>query len=200
MLEQRHAIRFLLKEGIRPKEIPARLLNVYHQAAMKKSQISFAVGGVGRGRENLADEERPGRPPTASLDEILAYRLERDPHVTARRLAASLGISPQTMIAHLYEGFGMKYFHLRLVLHAFTDSQKAKRLRFAQEMIEALDTNSQTGFKYLLTGDESWITYDQSPTRMRAVDRSCAEEGFVRPVSCRKPWSLSSLMLKKSRC
>jgi histone-lysine N-methyltransferase SETMAR len=43
-------------------------------------------------------------------------------------------------------------------------------------MIEALDPNSRTGFKYLLTGDESLMTYDQSPSRMWAVDRSCADE------------------------
>jgi hypothetical protein len=27
-------------------------------------------------------------------------------------------------------------------------------------MIQALDNHSQTGFKYLLTSDESWMTYD----------------------------------------
>jgi hypothetical protein len=69
MLEQRHAIRFLLKAGICPKEIPARLLNVYHEAAMKKSQVLFWVGEVRRGREDLAGEERPGRPPTAGIDD-----------------------------------------------------------------------------------------------------------------------------------
>jgi hypothetical protein len=41
MLEQRRVIPFLLKEGIRPKAIPERLLNVHHEVAMKKSQVLF---------------------------------------------------------------------------------------------------------------------------------------------------------------
>jgi hypothetical protein len=46
---------------------------------MKKTQALFWVGEARRGRENISDEERPGRPPTARLDEILAYCFERDP-------------------------------------------------------------------------------------------------------------------------
>jgi hypothetical protein len=46
MLAQRHVIRFLIKEGIHPKEIPGRLRNVYGQAAMKKTQVFFWVAEV----------------------------------------------------------------------------------------------------------------------------------------------------------
>jgi hypothetical protein len=80
------------------------------------------------------------------------------------------------VIADLHEVLGMKCFHLRWVPHPLTDSEKAKRLRHAQEMTEALGTNSRTGFKHLLTGDESWMTYDQRPTRMWAVNWSCTDE------------------------
>jgi hypothetical protein len=67
MLEQRHFIRFLIKEGIRPKEIPGRLRNVYGEGAMKKTQVLFWAAEVRRGREDLSDEERPGRPATPDL-------------------------------------------------------------------------------------------------------------------------------------
>jgi hypothetical protein len=49
-------------------------------------------------------------------------------------------------------------------------------------MIDALDNHSRTGFKRLLTGDESWMTYDQGPTRMCALNRSCVDE-MVRPTN-----------------
>jgi hypothetical protein len=93
-----------------------------------------------------------------------------------------LGISPGAVIADLHEGLGMKSLHFRWFPHALTDNQKAKRLRYAQEMIEALDTNSRTGFEYLLAGDELWMAYDQSPTGMSAIDRSCVDEK-VRPTN-----------------
>jgi hypothetical protein len=40
-------------------------MNIYHEAAMKKNQV-LLVAEVQRGRENLSDAERPGRP-TAGL-------------------------------------------------------------------------------------------------------------------------------------
>jgi hypothetical protein len=190
----------VLKEGGRPKEIPERLLRLYCEAAVNKGQVVFWVREVRRRRKGLSDEERSGGPPTAGLDAVIAYRLERDQHTTVRRLVASLGISPQTVIAHLHEGPGTRRFCLRWVPRALTGSQKAKRIRCAQEIIEALDTNSRTGFKYLLTGDELGMTCDQSPTRMRAVDGFASMKTFVRPITSRKPWSLSSLASKESPC
>jgi hypothetical protein len=111
--------------------IPDRLQKIYHEASMKKIQVFFWVGEVRRGREDLSDEERVGRLPTAGLDEILAHRLNRDPHITARRLAASLGISPQKVITHFHEGFEMKCFHLRRVPDPLIDLQKGHRVRYA---------------------------------------------------------------------
>jgi hypothetical protein len=124
---------------------------------MKKTQVFFWVGEVRPGRE---DEKRPGRPPTASLDEILAYRLERDSYTTACRLTASMGISPHMVIAMLHKALGMKCFHLRWVPHTLIDPQKANKIRSAQEMTWALDNHSRTGFKDPWTGDESWMIYD----------------------------------------
>jgi hypothetical protein len=49
-------------------------------------------------------------------------------------------------------------------------------------MITALDEHARTGFQYLLTGDESWMIYDQSSTRMLALDRSCVDER-IRPTN-----------------
>jgi hypothetical protein len=126
---------------------------------MKKTQVFFWVEEVRRGREDLSNEEMLGTSPNAGLDEILAYRLERDPHTTTHGLAAPVRTSPQTVIVHLYEGFGMKCFHLRWVPHTLIDLQKSNRVHYAQEMIWVLDNHSRTGFKYPLTGDESWMTH-----------------------------------------
>jgi hypothetical protein len=49
-------------------------------------------------------------------------------------------------------------------------------------MVEALDNHSQTGFKYLQTGDQSWMTYHQTPIRMWAIDQSCIYEK-VQPIN-----------------
>jgi hypothetical protein len=56
-LEKRHVIRFLVKNGIQPKEIPDRLRNIYHEAAMKKTQVCFWVRTVRRSRADFSDED-----------------------------------------------------------------------------------------------------------------------------------------------
>jgi hypothetical protein len=81
--------------------------------------------------------------------------------------------------------------HIRQLAHldrlwaanALPDDQKAKRVRHAQAMIEALDHHLRTGFTYWWTGGESWMTQDQTPTRMGALDRSYVDEK-VSPTNC----------------
>jgi hypothetical protein len=108
--EQRHVIRFLRKEDIHPTGISGRFCNVYGKQAMKKTQELFWVADVRRGREELPDEERPERPPTLGLDEILAHHLEKDPHTTIRKSNVSLGISHEKMLTHLHDSLGMKCY------------------------------------------------------------------------------------------
>jgi histone-lysine N-methyltransferase SETMAR len=180
MLEQRHVIRFLLKDHVPPALIPGRLSKVYGEDAMKKTQVFYWVAEIRGGREDLSDERRPGRPPDVGIDTILAHRLEKDPHTTARKLALSLGVSPQTVVAHLHKSLGMKNYHLRWVPHELDDDQKAERARCARLMLEELDRHAETNFHYLLTGDESWMLYDQQPSRMWAIDREHVDT-IVRP-------------------
>jgi Ca2+-dependent lipid-binding protein len=55
--------------------------------------------------------------------------------------------------------------------HLLDDSQKAEKVGCAHIMLEALDVHAQTTCRYLMTGDESWMMYDQTPSRMWALDR-----------------------------
>jgi DNA-binding Lrp family transcriptional regulator len=47
---------------------------------------------------------------------VLAHTFEADLHTTARKIADSLGISPQTAINHMRDGLGMKRFHFQWFL------------------------------------------------------------------------------------
>jgi hypothetical protein len=91
MLEQRHVIRFFVKEQNCPKEIHRRLKAVYFHRAMKRTQVYWWVSEVQQGHEGVTDSSRPGRSREIRIDEILAHRLERDPHATAQKLVYSLG-------------------------------------------------------------------------------------------------------------
>jgi hypothetical protein len=100
MLKHRPIIRFLLKEGVAPKDIPAGLSERSGEDAMKKSQVFYWISEACRGRENISGEQRPGRPPEVGLDTILIHRLEMNPCTTGMIFAWSLGVSPQILVSH----------------------------------------------------------------------------------------------------
>jgi hypothetical protein len=133
---------------------------------MKRTQVFYWAQEIGSGREDLCDQPHPGRPPQIGLDTILANKLGLDPHTPARKLALSLGVSLPTILNHLHENLGMKCYHFRWIPDLFDGSQKAERVRCAHIMLEALDVNAQTNYRYLMTGDESWMPYDQQSSRM----------------------------------
>jgi hypothetical protein len=60
VLEQRHVIRFLLKDSVAPKGIPGRLSKVCGEEAVKKTQVFYWVKKIRRWRKDLGGEQRPG--------------------------------------------------------------------------------------------------------------------------------------------
>jgi hypothetical protein len=70
MLEHRHILRFLLKKDNTPLNILSRLQNIFRERAMKQTQVHFWIREIRRGREDLSDEERPGRRNAGSSDRI----------------------------------------------------------------------------------------------------------------------------------
>jgi hypothetical protein len=75
------------------------------------------------------------------------------------------------VINHLQDGLRTKCFHLWWVPHTLAEAHKAAKISCAQETIRILDNQARTQFKYLLTGDESWMHHDQSPTKIWALDQ-----------------------------
>jgi hypothetical protein len=93
--------------------IPDRLRNIHHEVTMKKIQVFFWVREVRRGREDLSDEERPGRPPVDGLDERSRLSRRAGPIYNSSQTCGLLGISSHMVVVHLHEGLGMKSFYLR---------------------------------------------------------------------------------------
>jgi hypothetical protein len=166
ILEQRYVIKFLEKKQNGPKEIHCNLKTIYGDGAMKRMQVYWWVSEVHRGREDVFDSPRPRRPTEIGIDEIMVHWLELDPYATVQKLTGSLGILPQTMATHIRSGLSMKYFHLRRIPHLLTSNQKAMRLEAAKVMAQQLAVYANTGFQHLLTGDESWMAHDDTPSRM----------------------------------
>jgi hypothetical protein len=66
-------------------------------AALSRAGVYFSINEIKRGRRDVNIIARRGRRPDESLTAGIAGKLDSDPHVSARRLAHSLGIAPPTV-------------------------------------------------------------------------------------------------------
>jgi AraC-like DNA-binding protein len=124
-----------------------------------RTQIYCWINEVKRGRTDLNNIASPRREPDEGLAGVIAAKLDADPHLSAGKLAQSLGIAVSTVCRYLTEVLGMKCRHLRSMPHMLTAAQKVVRVELAQRMLQALAKHNRSHFHFLFTADESWIFY-----------------------------------------
>jgi len=65
------AIKFFVKEGLRPNEIHLKFIQVYGDSSPSFSTIKKWAAKIKRGRTSLEDDPREGRPKSATTPEII---------------------------------------------------------------------------------------------------------------------------------
>jgi hypothetical protein len=136
-VEQRYVIKFFTNEGMPAVEMISRLRDHYGEEALSRRQIYFWINERKRGRTDLNNIAGPGREPDEGLAGVMAVKLDRDPHLSARKLAQSLRIAVSTVCRYLTEVLRMKCRHLRWVPHTLTAAQKAVHVELAERMLQA---------------------------------------------------------------
>jgi hypothetical protein len=64
----------------------------------------------------------------------------------------------------------MECFCLLWIPDRLSEAQKGEWVSHAQEVIRVRDNNVRIGFESSLTGDEPWMSSNQSATKMRALE------------------------------
>jgi histone-lysine N-methyltransferase SETMAR len=165
-VEQRYVIKYLFETGMAKPAIVKQIQEHYKGNALHKTQVYYWICQVRLGREELSDLEHPGRTPDEGLAGVIAARHEKDRHLSARKLAKSLGISVATVCHYLSDVLGLKLRHMRWIPHTLTDEQKDKRAELAESMLEFLQMHRTNGFRFLFTGDKSWLFYHYDQKQM----------------------------------
>jgi histone-lysine N-methyltransferase SETMAR len=169
--EQRVIIKFLAIEKVDAREIARRLRVAFGEDAYALRTVQFWMAEVRRGREDLHDEHRPGRPPLDHIDSRILALLDRAPFESARSMAEVLHVDHATILRHLHEKLGFKSYCVRWVPHLMSDELRATRKECAAQMIPYLEAARDDGWRHLVTGDESWFFITSTIRRMWSVVR-----------------------------
>lgn len=159
-IEQRYAIAFCYRWNMTAEQIADVFQDLYGDKAYQLSTIYFWIRQVKSGRKNLHDQPDREKPKDEGLTNAIKNLIEKDPFLSARKMAKLLDISPNTVINRLTDDLGYKCYNTRWVPHYLNLDQKRKRVVSAKAMLETLEQQQNFGFHDVITGDESWFLYD----------------------------------------
>lgn len=175
-MEQRANIKFCFKLGKTFTQTYESMKKVYGDDCLSRSQIHSWYGRFRDGRDDLNDDSRPGRPVTASTDELVEKvrgLIAFDSNLTCRMLAAEFKVSKDTIHTIMTEKLNRRKVCARFVPHKLTDEQDLARVEHSKDLIETAKINPKF-LDSIVTGDETWCfkedpeTHRQSATAPKA--------------------------------
>lgn len=195
-IEQRAVIKFLSKLGKNAKEIEVDLRKVYGDSTPPYRTISWWVAEFHRGRENLEDDPRSGRPHTAVTQENVArvqQMVKEDRRIKLKELEAAIGISRPSIISILHEHLGLSKVCARWVPRLLTREQKEFRESASLELMHLYDRDPADFHCRAVTGDESWI-YSYDP-ETKEMSKQWLKKGSNPPIKAKVTKSAGKTML-----
>ena len=132
----RGVIKYLHKKGLTPKDIHADMVATLGDTAPSYATVKRWAALFKMGRESLEDDDRCGRPLTATTEENISHVhriVMGDRRVTVNQIATSVGISRERVENILHNELGMSKVSARWVPRLLTPDQKLTRLTLSQE-------------------------------------------------------------------
>jgi hypothetical protein len=158
-------------EGCNTEQIHDRLTYVYGDDAFVQWTVYKWMREFRLGRKAVEDLPRVGRPCVEDIDGAIAQKLNRHPFHSRRSLAEEVCVVHSTIWKHLTEslGFSSQCFHC--VPHKLTNDLRDKRVAIGSQLLEILEEAQSTGFRQLVTGDESWIYLSYAPRAVWTISQ-----------------------------
>jgi transposase len=126
--DQTVIIRFLWNEGAYARQIADGFQAKFAEHSYELRTVRFWIAEIRRGRQDLHNEIRSGRPPLDDLDNKILEILEKSPFESFHSIAERLLVAQSTILRHLHESVGFKSFHLHWVPHLLSgDFSKNER-------------------------------------------------------------------------
>jgi len=97
-IEYHAVIKFFVKEGLTPKEIHSKFIEVYGDSYSSFSTVKKWVAQFHRGHTSLEDDPREGHPKSATTPQIIKQvhnMVLHDRQMKVREIAETIGISKE---------------------------------------------------------------------------------------------------------
>ena len=127
---EKAVIQYLHKKGLTPKDIHNDMVATLEKDAPLYATVKRWVTEFKRGRQNLENDPRPGRPGTVATPEMVNKVHDivmTDRRVTERYIASTVGISQERVHSILTEDHEMRKLSVRWVPRLLTVDQKHTR-------------------------------------------------------------------------
>ena len=162
--EQRMCIKFCVRLCKTGRETFEMLKQAFGDVCMSRSRTFEWFGRLKNGRTSTANDDRSGRPSTAttpSKEEQVLAAVNQDRRRTIHDLCAEVGIGYGSCQRILTEQLNMHRIAAKFVPRVLTQDQKDIRVAICQELKETV-ISDPTLLLNVITGDES-IVYAYDP-------------------------------------
>ena len=170
-IEYRAVIKYLFLKGNTPTQIKDELDSVYGDSAPSFTTVKFWAAEFKRGRKSLGDDERSGRPKTATADENIAKVHQivlDDRRIKVREIAEVMKMSKERVCHILHEHLGMTKLSARWVPRLLTLDQKRVRMNISNALLAQFRRNKSEFWRRLITVDETWIHHYAPETKIQS--------------------------------
>lgn len=152
------------KRGLTYKDSHENLTSAFGALSPSLATVSYWFREFKRGRSDVKDEPRPGRPPTAVTPENVIkaeWLIKESRNITHREIQDELKIGSRAVSTILHDHLQVRKLSSRWIPHFLTQEQKDTRVDWCKFMLKKLDEGDSRQVSYIVTSDESWIySYD----------------------------------------
>jgi len=148
-VKQRVNVKFCVKLGKSATERYDLLMKVYGDEFLSRTRVFEWFKRFKEGREEIGDDQRPGRPSTSKTDaniEKVGEIVRQNRHLTIRAVAELINIEKETVRQNLHNNFNMKIGCSGMVPRLLTPEQKEIRMNICADILQNTE-KTQTFYK-----------------------------------------------------
>ena len=170
-IEYRAVMKFLHLKEKKTQEIKDELDSVYGEASPSFTTVKYWVAEYKRGRTSILDEERSGRPKTATTDEmvdLVHQTVMEDRRLTLTDIAEACGISSERVYKILHQDLDIRKLSARWVPRLLTIDHKRERADMSRECLSLYQKNPAEFLRRLII-DETWVHHHTPETKKQSM-------------------------------